>query len=55
MSQTLFPSYPDLSLLGLPQGAKVASAKVKTTSVSHPHIVLYNSANFKGEKHYLHI
>ena len=42
------PRHPDLLTHGLPQTYKVASAKVKTESLSSPHITLYNSSCFKG-------
>jgi hypothetical protein len=42
------PSYPDLAGVGVPTGARVGSAKVKTLSVACPHITLFDSANFKG-------
>jgi len=41
-------NYTDFTLLGLPAGAKVASAKVKSLSAGFPHITLFNAAHFKG-------
>ena len=40
--------HEDLMSHGLQENYRVASAKLKTESLSHPHIILYNSSSFKG-------